>query len=111
LTNRMWRFMRDFEFLLTPTAATAAFAADLDAPAMIAERPSGSAGCAPLAAIANLTGLPAASVPVGTTRDGRPVGLQVMGRHLDDVGVLSLCAAIERALPWKSWSSRTLNST
>jgi aspartyl-tRNA(Asn)/glutamyl-tRNA(Gln) amidotransferase subunit A len=111
LTNRMWRFMRDFDFLLTPTAATAAFAADLDAPAMIAGRPSGGAGCAPLAAIANLTGLPAASVPVGATRDGRPVGLQVMGRHLDDVGVLSLCAAIERVLPWKSWSSSKLSGT
>lgn len=111
LTNQMWRFMRDFDFLLTPTSATAAFAADLDAPALIATRPSGGAGCAPLAAIANLTGLPAASVPVGTTRDGRPVGLQVMGRHLDDVGVLSLCAAIERTLPWQSWSSRMLSDT
>jgi aspartyl-tRNA(Asn)/glutamyl-tRNA(Gln) amidotransferase subunit A len=99
LTNRMWRFMRDFDFLLTPTVATAAFAADLDAPATIAGQPSGGAGCAPLAAIANLTGLPAASVPVGTTGDGRPVALQVLGRHLDDVGVLSLCATIERALP------------
>jgi aspartyl-tRNA(Asn)/glutamyl-tRNA(Gln) amidotransferase subunit A len=111
LSNQMWRFMRDFDFLLSPTVATAAFAADLDAPATIAGMPSGGAGCAPLAAIANLTGLPAASVPVGTTRDGRPVGLQVMGRQLDDVGVLSICAAIERALPWKSWSSSKLSGT
>ena len=105
LVNRMWRFMQDFDFLLTPTVATAAFSAELDAPPTIDGKPTGGAGCAPLAAIANLTGLPAASVPIGMTRDGRPVGLQVMGRHQDDLGVLSLSAAIEGALPWKPWSS------
>ena len=105
LANRMWRFMRNFDFLITPTVATAAFAAELDAPPLINGRPTGGAGCAPLAAIANLTGLPAASVPVGTTRDGRPVGLQVMGSHQDDLGVLCVSAMIERALPRKPWSS------
>lgn len=103
LVNRMWRFMRDFDFLLTPTVAAAAFPAELDAPPTIGGRPTGGAGCAPLAAIANLTGLPAASVPVGMTRDGRPVGLQVMGRYHDDLGVLSVAAMIERALPRPSW--------
>ena len=109
LVNRMWKFMRDFDFLVTPTVAAAAFAAELDAPPMIDGRPSGGAGCAPLAAIANLTGLPAASVPVGMTRDGRPVGLQVMGRHQDDLGVLSVSAMIERALPRKSWPGDVSN--
>ena len=105
LANRMWRFMRNFDFLITPTVATAAFAAGLDAPPLINGRPTGGAGCAPLATIANLAGLPAASVPVAMTSDGRPVGLQVMGSHQDDLGVLSVSAMIERALPRKQWSS------
>jgi aspartyl-tRNA(Asn)/glutamyl-tRNA(Gln) amidotransferase subunit A len=97
--------MRNFDFLITPTVATAAFAAGLDAPPLIDGRPAGGAGCAPLATIANLVGLPAASVPVGMTSDRRPVGLQVMGSHQDDLGVLSVSAMIERALPRKPWSS------
>lgn len=45
----------------------------------------------------NLCGLPAASVPVGTTRDGRPVGLQIVGPRGGDAVVLSACAALEAA--------------
>ena len=43
--------------------------------------------------------VPAASVPAGTTPSGLPVGLQVVGRPGDDLGVLRLCAALERVLP------------
>ena len=50
-------------------------------------------------ALGNFTGLPAASVPVGRTREGLPIGLQIMGRHLDDVGVLALSAAMEALVP------------
>jgi aspartyl-tRNA(Asn)/glutamyl-tRNA(Gln) amidotransferase subunit A len=49
--------------------------------------------------LGNFTGLPASSVPVGFTSDGRPVGLQIMGRHLDDLGVLSLSAVAEALFP------------
>lgn len=43
--------------------------------------------------------VPAASVPAGTTPSGLPIGLQVVGRPGDDLGVLRLCAALERVLP------------
>ena len=48
----------------------------------------------------NFTGDPAASVPCGFTRDGRPVGLQIVGRRFDDLGVLQAAAAFEAAQPW-----------
>jgi aspartyl-tRNA(Asn)/glutamyl-tRNA(Gln) amidotransferase subunit A len=96
LVNQMWRFMQEFDVLLTPMTATAAFPAELDAPATIDGRPAGAAGCAPLATVANLAGLPAASAPVGMTADGRPVGLQVIGKHLGDLEVLWLCARLEQ---------------
>ncbi len=46
--------------------------------------------------ISNL-GLPAASVPCGFTEDGLPVGVQIVGRHQDDFGVLQLAYAFEQA--------------
>jgi aspartyl-tRNA(Asn)/glutamyl-tRNA(Gln) amidotransferase subunit A len=47
--------------------------------------------------LANLTGLPAISAPVGTDRDGMPVGLQLMGDAWDEACVLQAAAALERA--------------
>ena len=44
-----------------------------------------------------VTGLPAISVPCGFTDDGLPVGLQIIGRHQDDFGVLQLAHAFEQA--------------
>jgi aspartyl-tRNA(Asn)/glutamyl-tRNA(Gln) amidotransferase subunit A len=100
IANAMWRFMERYEFLLTPTAAVAAFAADRDGPETIDGAALPSSAWTPFSAVANLTGQPAASVPAGRTADGRPVGLQIIGRHLDDVGVLRLSAALEAVAPW-----------
>jgi amidase len=44
-----------------------------------------------------VTGLPAISVPGGFTEDGLPVGIQIVGRHNDDRGVLQLAHAFEQA--------------
>ena len=46
----------------------------------------------------NVTGHPAASVPVGRTEAGRPVGLQVVGRRYADDTVLAASAALEAAV-------------
>ena len=47
---------------------------------------------------ANLAGLPGISVPCGFTSAGLPVGLQVLGRPLDDLGVFQAGRAVEREL-------------
>ena len=48
------------------------------------------------------TGLPAISVPCGFTPDGLPVGVQIVGRTRDDLGVLQLAHAFEQATGfWK----------
>jgi len=46
--------------------------------------------------LANLTGLPAASVPVGSDSEGMPVALQLLGDAWDEALVLSVAAHLER---------------
>lgn len=46
----------------------------------------------------NMTRNPAGTVPCGTTADGMPVGLQIVGRQLDDISVLQAMVAFEQVL-------------
>ena len=46
---------------------------------------------------ANLAGIPGISVPCGETGEGLPIGLQIFGRHFDEVTVLRVAAAYEAA--------------
>src|SRR5271154_803726 len=48
----------------------------------------------------NVAGLPAASVPLGWSDDGLPIGLQFAARMGEEALLLSLAAQIERAKPW-----------
>jgi aspartyl-tRNA(Asn)/glutamyl-tRNA(Gln) amidotransferase subunit A len=48
----------------------------------------------------NLTGQPAISIPCGWTKDGLPLGLQLVGRRGADGLVLRVAAAIEALSPW-----------
>ena len=48
----------------------------------------------------NVLGLPAISVPCGFTRDGLPVGLQIVGKAFDEAGVLRIAHAYEQATDW-----------
>jgi len=50
-----------------------------------------------------VTGLPAVSVPSGFSAEGLPIGLQLVGRHQDDFGLLQLAHAFEeRTGFWKT---------
>jgi Asp-tRNA(Asn)/Glu-tRNA(Gln) amidotransferase A subunit family amidase len=52
-----------------------------------------------LTMISNIYGNPAVSIPSGTI-DGLPVGLQVLGRHHEDAGLLDAALTVERNQPW-----------
>jgi Asp-tRNA(Asn)/Glu-tRNA(Gln) amidotransferase A subunit family amidase len=50
----------------------------------------------------NLTGFPGASIPLGTSNNGLPIGVQVIGRPFEDELVLAVAEAIEQARgPWQ----------
>ena len=48
----------------------------------------------------NLTGQPAISVPGGTSDDGLPIGVMIVGRHNDEATLISLAAQLEGELRW-----------
>jgi aspartyl-tRNA(Asn)/glutamyl-tRNA(Gln) amidotransferase subunit A len=88
------------DFLLTPSVSVPAFPADLLQPADWPQHPWDWLMWAPFSYPFNWSGNPAASVPCGFTASGLPVGLQIVGRRFDDLGVLQASAAFEAARPW-----------
>ena len=51
---------------------------------------------------ANMTGLPAISIPVGYTQKGLPIGLQVIGRAWDEANLLRMALAAEQEVERKA---------
>ncbi|PYN58707.1 MAG: amidase [Candidatus Rokuibacteriota bacterium] len=94
------RLFEKYDLLLTPTIACPPFAIGLDNPTEIAGKPVPPYAWIPFTFPFNMTGQPAASVPCGFTKDGLPVGLQIVGRRFDDATVLRASAAFERVRPW-----------
>jgi aspartyl-tRNA(Asn)/glutamyl-tRNA(Gln) amidotransferase subunit A len=92
--DRAWE---QCDVLLTPTAPSAAFAL-------------GERNADPIAmylndvftVTTNLAGLPSISVPAGVDAQGLPLGLQLIGRALDEGTVFSVAGAIEKAAGFKS---------
>ncbi|MGH7160498.1 MAG: amidase family protein, partial [Acetobacteraceae bacterium] len=94
------RFFERYDFLITPAVSVAAFPAERLQPPDWPQHPWDWVSWAEFSYPFNFTGNPAASIPCGFTTDGRPIGVQVVGRRFDDLGVLKAAAAFERARPW-----------
>src|SRR5215472_6622669 len=95
------RFFEDYELLLTPAMPVAAWSVEPDSVAVIDGHPAPTL----LERLTftfpfNLTGQPAATVPCGWTREGLPVGLQIIGRWHADAVVLCAAAGFEAIQPW-----------
>jgi aspartyl-tRNA(Asn)/glutamyl-tRNA(Gln) amidotransferase subunit A len=83
--------------LLTPTAPSAAFelGKKVDDPVTMYLNDV-------FTVTANLAGLPALSLPAGLDSQGLPLGLQLIGRALDEGTLFSVAGAIERAAEFKA---------
>jgi aspartyl-tRNA(Asn)/glutamyl-tRNA(Gln) amidotransferase subunit A len=102
VVNKMWRFMSRYDLLLTPTLTVPPFPVHCQGPEVTDGRMVAPTQWLSFTYPINLTGQPAASIPAGFTNDGLPIGLQIVGRHLDDSLVLRASAAFEQARPWRN---------
>lgn len=54
----------------------------------------------PFCSLANMTGQPAMSMPLGQTASGVPIGAHFLGRYADESTLIALAARLEEARPW-----------
>jgi len=103
LYHRVRRFMEQYAFLAAPVVQVPPF--DVNQPWVTeinGEKMHTYLDWMKSCYAISATGLPAVSVPCGFTRDGLPVGLQIVGRHQDDFGVLQLAYAFQQQTAlWK----------
>jgi len=98
LYHEMRRFLERYEFLLLPVSQVPPFDINQEYPTEINGQPMATyVDWIRICSDITITGLPAISVPCGFTPEGLPVGLQIVGRHQDDLGVLQLAHAFEQA--------------
>jgi aspartyl-tRNA(Asn)/glutamyl-tRNA(Gln) amidotransferase subunit A len=97
-------YFSDVDVLLTPSTAVGAFAAEGPMPDQVNGVEVAPPMAVPFTMLANLSWAPAISVPAGTTSDGLPVGLQIIGRRFADDVVLRLARLFEMARPWPRWA-------
>jgi Asp-tRNAAsn/Glu-tRNAGln amidotransferase A subunit and related amidases len=97
-----WRnFFREWDILLCPVMPTPAFKHDHSP----MERRVVSVDGKPVAyadqflwpGIATLCGLPATAFPAGLSKEGLPVGVQVIGPYLEDRTPIAFAALVEQA--------------
>jgi amidase len=101
LWHRVRAFMATRDLLVLPTVAVPPFPVEQPYPTEINGKPLDHyTQWFYLTYGITLTGLPAISVPCGFTRNGLPVGLQIVGRRRQEAAVLRAAAAFEAAAPW-----------
>ncbi len=94
-------FWERYDLLLTPTLALPpvpiGWAAEEDDPW---EQYARAARFTPFTPVFNVTGQPAASVPLSWNEEGLPIGVQLVGPPAGEELLLRVCAQLEAARPW-----------
>jgi amidase len=97
------RWGRDFDVLLTPTSAILppVAGAVLEAQHATPDQPVlDVVRSVSFTAFANVTGLPAVSLPLHWSETGLPVGVQLVGGPWQEARLIALAAQLEQARPW-----------
>jgi aspartyl-tRNA(Asn)/glutamyl-tRNA(Gln) amidotransferase subunit A len=97
LGSHMRQFMQDYDLLVTPTVAVTAF--DSRQPGSSPFDGEQFLAWTPYSYPFNLTQQPAATIPCGLSRDGLPIGLQLVGNMFADASVLRAARAFESVFP------------
>ena len=102
LFHRVARFFDDHDLLVCPTVAVPPFPVEQRFPTQIAgEKLTTYIDWMFLTFVITLTGCPAISLPCGLTREGLPVGLQLVGRPHGDAELVGFARMVEQALAFE----------
>src|SRR5262249_14304910 len=98
LYRRVAEFFATFDLLVSPGASTPAFDVNLRMPAAIdGHKLETYLGASLITAATTMMALPSLAVPCGFDRYGRPVGLQLIGRHRAEAELIQAGALFEAA--------------
>ena len=90
---------KDYDYVLSPVMPVFGFAAEA-----LGADPDNPIAHIGFTSLYNQTGQPAASICCGFAENGLPIGLQIIGKRFDDLGVLQLAYAYEQRrgldMPW-----------
>ena len=95
-----WRVLSDFDAILTPTLAQPPVPVGYFEEVAPPENFERQKLFTPFAAVYNLTGQPAVSLPLHWTAEGLPIGVMLAGRRADEGTLICLSAQLEAAQPW-----------
>jgi len=99
LFRRAAEFFATYDLLVSPGASTPAFDVELRMPETIDGRNlENYLGASLITAATTMMALPSIAVPCGFDRYGRPVGLQMVGRHRGEAALLQAAALFEQAM-------------
>jgi amidase len=97
------RFMQTYDLILSPVLGAPPIELgqiDLSSEPDFATWGRRIAAYTPFTQLANMTGLPAMSVPLSTSAAGLPIGSMFTGRYGDEATLFQLAGQLEQAAPW-----------
>lgn len=95
--HEMQTLFQTYDLVFSPTLAVTAFDYKKLGPDRINGKPIQPTSDWMLTQVYNVTGLPVASIPVGFSREGLPIGLQLAANRFEDTLVLRASRAYEKA--------------
>ena len=95
LTRALDFFFDDIDFFITPTTR-------IPAPRIGGDAVNLAQDLTAFTAPFDVTGVPAISIPCGFTREGLPIGLQIVGRAWDEARVLQAAHQFQLVTEWHS---------
>ncbi len=105
IKNDFENAFKEVDVIITPTAPTPAFkiGEKINDPLQMYLSDIFTIPC-------NLAGLPGISVPCGFSKNGLPIGLQILGKHFDEATVLKVAYNYEKTTDWHKKYPEVANS-
>lgn len=108
-SRRMKSWWADYDILMTPTAPTPAPSlASLQAPPT--DDPNRAINAVAYTAPFNMTGQPGASIPMGRSSNGLPIGVQAVADFGREDLLFRIAGALEQAAPWADQRPSSLSA-